>query len=101
MPLVAGIFPVLNARQVQRIVSLCGASLPPRFTRIMARFANSPEALAEAGVAYATDQVVDLLTSGVDGIHLYTMNRPETTRRIMENIALIRKTASPEGSVNG
>jgi methylenetetrahydrofolate reductase (NADPH) len=101
VPLVAGIFPVLNARQVQRIVSLCGASLPPRFTRIMARYASSPEALAEAGVAYATDQVIDLLTSGVDGIHLYTMNRPETTRRIMENIALIRKTASPEGSVNG
>lgn len=101
VPLVAGIFPVLNARQVQRIVSLCGASLPPRFTRIMARYANSPEALAEAGVAYATDQVVDLLTAGVDGIHLYTMNRPETTRRIMENTALIRKTTSPEGSVNG
>jgi len=101
IPLVAGIFPVLNARQVQRIVSLCGASLPPRFTRIMARYVNTPEALAEAGVAYATEQVVDLLTAGVDGIHLYTMNRPETTRRIMDNIALIRKTASPEGSADG
>jgi methylenetetrahydrofolate reductase (NADPH) len=101
VPLVAGVFPVLNARQVQRIVSLCGASLPPRFTRIMARYANSPEALEEAGVAYATDQVIDLLASGVEGIHLYTMNRPGTTRRIMENIALIRKTASPEGRMNG
>ncbi len=97
VPIVAGIFPVLNARQVQRIVSLCGASLPPRFTRIMARFSNNPDALAEAGVAYATDQIIDLLASGVDGIHLYTMNRPETTRRIMGNIALVRKNAAIEG----
>ena len=90
VPLVAGVFPVLNARQVQRIVSLCGASLPPKFTRIMARYANHPAALAEAGVAYATEQIVDLLSAGVDGIHLYTMNRPETTRRIMENIGQLR-----------
>ncbi|QTX33815.1 methylenetetrahydrofolate reductase [NAD(P)H] [Aminithiophilus ramosus] len=90
VPLVAGVFPVLNVRQVQRIVSLCGASLPPKFTRMMARYANHPEALAEAGVAYATEQIVDLLASGVDGIHLYTMNRPETTRRIMANIGRLR-----------
>lgn len=101
VPIVAGIFPVLNAAQVQKIVSLCGVSLPPRFTRIIARYANSPAALAEAGVAYATDQIVDLLAAGVDGIHLYTMNRPETTRRIMGNIDQIRKTASPEGREKG
>lgn len=101
VPIVAGIFPVLNAGQVQKIVSLCGVSLPPRFTRIVARYANSPAALAEAGVAYATDQIIDLLTAGVDGIHLYTMNRPETTRRIMGNIDQIRKTVFPEGSEEG
>ncbi|MDD4365499.1 MAG: methylenetetrahydrofolate reductase [NAD(P)H] [Synergistales bacterium] len=95
VPLVAGIFPVLNAGQVQRIVTLCGASLPPKFTRIMARYANDPEALAEAGVAYATEQIVDLLSSDVDGIHLYTMNRPETTRRIMGNIGRLRRVVPP------
>ncbi|MBL3592626.1 MAG: methylenetetrahydrofolate reductase [NAD(P)H] [Synergistaceae bacterium] len=93
VPLVAGVFPVLNAAQVQRIVTLCGASLPPKFTRVMARYANHPEALAEAGVAYATEQIVDLLSAGVDGIHLYTMNRPETTRRIMANIGRLRRVA--------
>jgi methylenetetrahydrofolate reductase (NADPH) len=67
----------------------------------VARYANSPAALAEAGVAYATDQIIDLLTAGADGIHLYTMNRPETTRRIMGNIYQIRKTVFPEGSEEG
>ena len=57
-----------------------------------ARYADDPAALAEAGIAYATDQIIDLLSWGVEGIHLYTMNRPETTRRIMDNIGLVRRS---------
>ena len=93
VPVCAGIFPVLNARQVERIVSLCGVSFPPKFTRMVARYADDPASLAEAGVAYATEQIVDLLAFGVDGIHIYTMNRPDTTRRIMNNIGLVSRRA--------
>lgn len=89
VPVLAGVFPVLNPRQVERIVSLCGVSFPPKFTRMVARYADDPAALAEAGVAYATEQIVDLMAFGVDGVHIYTMNRPETTRRIMDNIGLV------------
>lgn len=89
VPVLAGVFPVLNPKQVERIVSLCGVSFPPKFTRMVARYADDPGALAEAGVAYATEQIVDLLAFGVDGVHIYTMNRPDTTRRIMNNIGLV------------
>ena len=92
VPLCAGVFPVLNPKQVQRILSLCGVAFPPRFARILGRYADDPAALAEAGIAYATDQIIDLLSWGVEGIHLYTLNRPETTRRIMDNIGLVRRS---------
>jgi methylenetetrahydrofolate reductase (NADPH) len=90
-PVSAGIFPILNRNQVNRILSLCGVAFPPKFTRLLARFGDDPASLAEAGIAYATDQIVDLLASGVEGIHLYTMNRPETTRRILGNVGLLRR----------
>ena len=64
VPVLAGIMPVLNARQIGRIVSLCCASIPPRFARIMSRYEHSPEALSEAGIAYATEQIIDLLSWG-------------------------------------
>ncbi len=87
VPIEAGIMPVLNVKQIQKMVTLCGASLPRKFSRMMQRYENNPEALRDAGIAYATDQIVELLAAGVDGIHLYTMNNPETTRRIHRNIA--------------
>ena len=92
VPVLAGIMPVLNARQIGRIVSLCGASIPPRFARIMSRYEHSPEALSEAGIAYATEQIIDLLSWGADGIHLYTMNRPDVAKSIMESISTVRRT---------
>jgi methylenetetrahydrofolate reductase (NADPH) len=92
IPVLAGIMPVLNARQIGRIVSLCGASIPPRFARIMSRYEHSPEALAEAGIAYATEQIIDLLSWGADGIHIYTMNRPEVAGKIMTRLSTVRKT---------
>lgn len=92
VPVLAGIMPVLNARQIGRIVSLCGASIPPKFARIMSRYENSPRALAEAGIAYAAGQIIDLLSWGVDGIHLYTMNRPDISERIMGSLLSVRDT---------
>lgn len=90
VPLVAGIMPVTNAKQIKRITSLCGSSLPPKFQRILDKYEDDPKALKDAGIAYAVDQIVDLIASGVDGIHLYTMNRVDTTQRIMEAIANLR-----------
>ena len=92
VPVLAGIMPVLNARQIGRIVALCGASIPPKFARIMSRYEHSPAALAEAGIAYATEQIIDLLSWGAEGIHLYTMNRPDVAERIMGSLSSVRDT---------
>ncbi len=87
VPIEAGIMPVVNKRQIERMVSLCGASLPPKFSRMMSRYSDRPEALRDAGIAYAVDQIVDLISNGVEGIHLYTMNNPQVARRIWDNIS--------------
>ncbi len=87
VPIEAGIMPVVNEKQIQRMVSLCGASLPRKFTVMMQRFGHSPEAIRDAGIAYAVDQIVDLVANGVDGIHLYTMNNPIVARRITEAVS--------------
>ncbi|MFA9381728.1 MAG: methylenetetrahydrofolate reductase, partial [Acetanaerobacterium sp.] len=87
VPVQAGIMPVTNARQIERMVSLTGAKLPGKFSRIIARYGHSPQALRDAGIAYATEQIIDLVASGVDGIHLYTMNQPYIARQISGNIA--------------
>ncbi len=84
VPIEAGIMPCVNANQIRRMVSMCGASLPPKFTHIIARYENNPEAMRDAGIAYAIDQIVDLAANGVDGIHLYTMNNPYIARKICE-----------------
>ncbi|MBQ1807512.1 MAG: methylenetetrahydrofolate reductase, partial [Ruminococcus sp.] len=81
-PIEAGIMPVTNKKQIERMVSLCGASLPPKFVKIMQRYESKPEALRDAGIAYAVEQIVDLLANGVDGIHLYTMNNPTVAKKI-------------------
>lgn len=90
VPVIAGILPVLNKGQIERIISLTGCTLPNKFLRILNKYEHSPEALKEAGIAYAIEQIIDLLSWGVDGIHIYTMNRPNTTRRILDNLANIR-----------
>ncbi|MDT8715518.1 methylenetetrahydrofolate reductase [NAD(P)H] [Clostridium sp. 19966] len=92
IPVSAGIMPVTNKKQIERMVQLSGATLPKKFTRIMEKYEFQPEALKEAGIAYATEQIIDLLSWGIDGIHLYTMNRPETCRKITENIKTIRNS---------
>ena len=82
--------PVLNKASIERMVSLCGASMPRKLTRILAKYGDHPQALREAGIAYAIDQIADLIAGGVDGIHLYTMNNPAVARQICESIASIR-----------
>ena len=89
VPIEAGIMPVTNKRQIERMVSLCGASLPAKFVKMMQKYESKPEALRDAGIAYAVEQIVDLLANGVDGIHLYTMNNPyiaEKITRAVENL---------------
>lgn len=86
VPIEAGIMPVTNKAQIERMVNLCGASLPDKYRRIMERYEDNKEALFDAGMAYAVNQIVDLLTSGVDGIHLYTMNNPAVAGRICDSI---------------
>ena len=87
VPIEAGIMPVVNKKQIERMVTTCGASLPTKFVRIMTKYEHNPEALRDAGIAYAVNQIVDLIASGVDGIHLYTMNNPYVARKISEAVS--------------
>lgn len=89
VPVTPGIMPVINAAQIQRMVTLCGASLPERFQKIIHRYEDNRQALFDAGMAYALSQIIDLLANDVDGIHLYTMNNPVVARRICEGICNI------------
>ncbi|WP_370829777.1 methylenetetrahydrofolate reductase [NAD(P)H] [Clostridium sp.] len=88
-PIQAGIMPVVNKNQIERVASLCGAHIPEKFIKIMNKYEHDKDALREAGIAYAVEQIVDLVSSGVNGIHLYTMNNPYVARRIHENINTI------------
>ena len=85
-PVEAGIMPVTNKAQIKRMVSICGASLPEKFERILERYGENKEALFDAGMVYAVNQIVELISSGVDGIHIFTMNNPVVAGRICEEI---------------
>ena len=89
VPLEAGIMPVVNKKQIERMVSLCHVHLPKKFIRMMERFEHNPIAMRDAGIAYAVEQIIDLVAQGVDGIHLYTMNNPYVAGRICEATASI------------
>ena len=86
VPIIPGVMPVINAAQIKRMVSICNASFPERFKRIIEKYEDNKEALFDAGMAYALSQVIDLLVSDIEGIHLYTMNNPQVARRICEGI---------------
>ena len=86
VPVIAGIMPVTNGRQIERICRLSGTYLPSRFKSIVDRYGESPAAMLDAGVAYATEQIVDLFANGINAVHVYTMNRPEVAERIMRNL---------------
>ena len=90
VPIEAGIMPVLSKSSIQRMATLCGATIPSKLTRLLARYGDHPKALREAGIAYAIDQISDLIAGGVDGIHLYTMNNPDVAKEIAGSISSIR-----------
>lgn len=84
IPITAGIMPLTNAGQIQRMCVLSGgASMPAKFTRMIGKYQDNPAALKQAGIAYAVDQIIDLLSNDVMGIHLYTMNKPEVAEKIL------------------
>jgi methylenetetrahydrofolate reductase (NADPH) len=89
IPVVAGVMPVTNSKQIKRICTLSGTVLPPRFKAIADKFSDKPLAMTQAGIAYATEQIIDLISNGVTSIHLYTMNKPEIAAKIMENLSEI------------
>ncbi|MCL1842890.1 MAG: methylenetetrahydrofolate reductase [Defluviitaleaceae bacterium] len=94
VPVIAGIMPVTNSKQIERIFKLSGAPVPPRFKAIVDRFSNNPRAMRQAGIAYATEQIIDLIANGISNIHIYTMNKPEIARSIMKNLSEIFVTNS-------
>lgn len=90
VPIEAGIMPVTNKSQIERMVTMCGATLPDKFKVILDKYEKDDAALLDAGIAYAINQIVDLIAHDVDGIHLYVMNKPEVAKRICEAIQSIR-----------
>ena len=88
-PVIAGIMPVTNAKQIKRITQMSGTYLPSRFMSIVDRFGDHPAAMKQAGIAYATDQIIDLIANGVNGIHIYSMNKPDVAGKIKENLSEI------------
>ena len=89
VPVVPGIMPVTNAKQIIRICQLSGTKLPPQFRAMVEKFADKPEALKQAGIAYATGQIIDLISNGFDNVHIYTMNKSEIFKGIMDNLSEI------------
>lgn len=86
VPVDAGIMPVTNKAQIERMVNTCGASLPPKFQRILHKYDDNKEALFDAGMAYTLNQIVDLMAHDVDGVHIYTMNNPVVAKRICDGV---------------
>ena len=91
VPVCAGIMPITTIQQVDRVVKLSGSIMPPRFAAIADRFADDPDAMAQAGIAFATEQIIDLVANGITNIHLYTMNKPWITRAIVDNLSHVIK----------
>ena len=89
VPIVAGIMPVTNGRQIKRICSLSGTYLPQRFKSIVDRFGDNPPAMKQAGIAYATEQIIDLFANGVNAVHVYSMNKPDVAEKIQDNLSEI------------
>ena len=91
VPVLPGIMPVTNGKQIARSCQLSGAVLPSRFRAIVDRFGDNPKAMQQAGIAYATDQIIDLIANGIQSIHVYSMNKPEVATAIMSNLSEIVK----------
>lgn len=91
VPIVAGIMPVTSAAQIKRICSISEAALPQRFLRIVDRYGDDPAAMKQAGIAFATEQIIDLYANGINAVHVYSMNHPDVARAIKNNLSEIIK----------
>lgn len=89
VPVVAGIMPVTNPKQIRRICAISGTALPQRFLRIVERYGDRPEAMLQAGVAYAMQQIIDLYANGINAVHVYSMNRPDVAQAIQSGLSSI------------
>ena len=89
VPVVAGIMPITNASQVERAIKLSGSHMPQRFKSLVDKFGSDPDAMMQAGIAYATDQIIDLFANNITNVHVYTMNKPEVASKIQSNLSCI------------
>ncbi len=87
VPVVPGIMPITNANQVERAVTLSGSFMPQRFKSLVDKFGHDPAAMKQAGIAYATDQIIDLYANGITNVHVYSMNKPDVAAKIMDNLS--------------
>ena len=91
VPVIPGIMPITNANQVARAIKLSGSFMPRRFISLVDKFGNDPDAMKQAGIAYATDQIIDLYANGITNVHVYSMNKPEVAEKIQANLSSIIK----------
>ena len=89
VPVLPGIMPITNANQVERAIKLSGAFMPQRFRAMVDKFGSDPSAMRQAGIAYATDQIIDLYANGITNVHVYSMNKPDVAKGIWDNLSAI------------
>ena len=87
VPIIPGIMPITNGNQVERAVKLSGSFVPQRFKSLVDKFGNTPSAMKQAGIAYATDQIIDLFANGITNVHVYSMNKPDVAEAIQKNLS--------------
>lgn len=89
VPVIPGIMPITNAKQVERAINLSGSFMPQRFKSLVDKFGDNPDAMKQAGIAYATDQIIDLYANGIKNVHVYSMNKPDIAEKIQSNLSSI------------
>ncbi len=87
VPVIPGVMPITNANQVERAIKLSGSFMPQRFKSLVDKFGTSPDAMKQAGIAYATDQIIDLYANGITNVHVYSMNKPDVAEKIQSNLS--------------
>ena len=91
VPVIPGIMPITNANQIEKAIKLSGSFMPRRFTSLVDKFGGNPDAMKQAGIAYATDQIIDLFANGIKNVHVYSMNKPDVAKKILDNLSDILK----------
>ena len=91
VPIIPGIMPITNANQIERAIKLSGSFIPQRFKALVDKFGSDPDAMKQAGIAYATDQIIDLYANGIANVHVYSMNKPDVAQKIQSNLSSIIK----------